>query len=90
MKNAHVALLMVLVLQSVVHGADKVRISIANLSGQFTDPAVHEQNVSSRKQLTVERSELDHIITGTSEAYDQAVSLLYIPKDSPWRGCVAR
>ncbi|MBV8781223.1 MAG: hypothetical protein JO353_07480 [Phycisphaerae bacterium] len=57
--------------------------------GQYTDPAVHEQNVSSKKQLLVERSELDHIITGTSEAYDQAVGLYYNPSDSAWKGTVA-
>ncbi len=52
-------------------------------AGQYTDPAVHEQNVSSKKQLTVERSLMNQILTGAGEVYTQGVTLQYQPKNSP-------
>jgi hypothetical protein len=55
----------------------------ANLSirlGQIVDPVIHEQVVSSKYQLAVERSLLDVTITGVTESFTQAVTAIWEPK----------
>lgn len=49
--------------------------------GQIVNPVFHEQTVSSRRQLTADRSLVNQLITGAGEAFSQAVSLQYGPKD---------
>jgi hypothetical protein len=51
--------------------------------GQITNPVFHEQVVSSSKQLAVERSLVNQLITGANQAYTQAVTALYSPKEGP-------
>jgi hypothetical protein len=54
----------------------------ANMSvrlGQFVDPAIHEQNVSSKFQLAVERSLMLQILAGTGESFTQGVTALWEP-----------
>ncbi len=50
--------------------------------GQIGHPLFHEQSVSSRRQLAVDRSLANVAITGSSEAQAQAVTLIYT--DNPW------
>jgi len=52
-------------------------------AGQITNPAIREQNVSSSRLLTVERSLANQLVTGANQAYTQAVSLIYSPKEGP-------
>jgi hypothetical protein len=51
--------------------------------GQITDPTFHEQTTSSGKQLAVERSLVNQLITGSNQAYVQAVTLQYDHKGAP-------
>lgn len=46
-------------------------------AGQIGHPLFHEQNVSSRRQLAVDRSLANSAITGTNEAQTQALTLIY-------------
>lgn len=50
--------------------------------GQIGHPLFHEQSVSSRRQLAVDRSLANAAITGASEAQTQAVTLIY--SNDPW------
>lgn len=56
---------------------------IAVRAGQFTNPVIREQNVSSTKQLAVDRSLVNQLITRENQSYTQAVSVIYDPKDGP-------
>ncbi len=51
--------------------------------GQIVNPVFHEQTVSSRRQLAVDRSLVNEIITGSNEAQSQAVTLVWDSKDQP-------
>jgi hypothetical protein len=51
--------------------------------GQITDVAFHEQTTSSTRQLAVERSLVNQLITGMNQAYVQAVTLQYDQKNGP-------
>jgi hypothetical protein len=51
--------------------------------GQITNPVFHEQVVSSSKQLAVDRSLVNQLITGQNQSYTQAITALYSPKEGP-------
>ena len=51
--------------------------------GQFKDPVYHEEITSSKRQLAVERSLVNFYIGGNNTKYEQGVTLVYDPKNSP-------
>jgi hypothetical protein len=57
--------------------------------GQFKDPLLHEQLVSGRRQLAVDRSLLSLTMTESSENYIQGVSLIYDQANQPLRAEMA-
>jgi len=50
--------------------------------GQIRNPAFHEMDTSSSYQLTAERSLALNLLTGSNEAFTQAITLVYDHKDS--------
>ena len=52
-------------------------------AGQFKDPVFHEEITSSKRQLAVDRSLLNEALAGGVTDYEQGVTLIYDPKNSP-------
>lgn len=50
-------------------------------AGQIVNPVFHEQTTSARRLQAVDRSLANTLITGTNEAFSQAVSIQYGPKE---------
>lgn len=51
--------------------------------GQFKDPVFHEEITSSKRQLAVERSLPNLYLGGQNTKYEQGISFIYDPKESP-------
>jgi hypothetical protein len=61
----------------------------AFMVGQFKDNWTHEENVSSGKQLAVDRSLVNEVLGGGLTDYVQGVALMYVPEESRWRAMAA-
>ena len=57
--------------------------------GQWKDIPFHEENVSSSRQLAVDRSLVNEELGGGQTDYVQGVALNFAPKDAPYRGTIA-
>jgi hypothetical protein len=54
-------------------------------AGQYKDPTFHEETVSSKRQLAVDRSLMNELIAGAVTDRIQGVSVIYSPKEMPFR-----
>ena len=52
-------------------------------AGQFKDPTFHEEITSSKRQLAVDRSLLNETLAGGVTDYEQGVTFIYDPRNSP-------
>jgi len=52
-------------------------------AGQYRNPVFHEQAIGPTMQLAADRSLVNALITGSNEAFTQAIAIQYDPKDGP-------